>query len=169
MRNIAIADRKDWVTSTPPARPPRRRSPLRDWLATIPIILLLPALILPSLDTSAAGPRLRTRGDTEAVVGERLMIDGQGFDDSEVGRLRWQSDTQSETEPVAEYTASAGGRFKAKLRIPADLEPGDYVLEAVTEDGVVRTSLTFTVSARAADTSRPPKATARLPADVRGW
>lgn len=149
MRNIAIADRKDWVTSTPPAPPPRRRSPLRDWLATIPIILLVPALILPSLGTAAAGPTLRTRGGTDAVAGERLLIDGLGFDESEVGRLVWQSDS----EALAEYTATASGRFKAKFKIPTDLEPGDYVLEAVTEDGVVRTSLTLYVSAPAAESA----------------
>jgi hypothetical protein len=154
VRNIAIADRKDWVTSRPPAPPPRR-SPLRDWLATIPILLLVPALILPWLGTSAAGPTLRARDGTDAVVGQRLVVDGLGFDGSEQGRLVWESDT----ETAAEYTATTGGRFKTTLRIPADLEPGDYVLEAVTADGAVRTSLTFTIAARTTKKSAPPPAT----------
>jgi hypothetical protein len=154
VRNIAIADRKDWVTSRPPAPPPRR-SPLRDWLATIPILLLVPALILPSLGTSAAGPTLRARDGTDAVAGQRLVIDGLGFDGSEQGRLVWQSDTES----VAEYTATTGGRFKTRLQIPADLEPGDHVLDAVTADGAVRTSLTFRIAARAPKQSAPPRAT----------
>jgi outer membrane biosynthesis protein TonB len=161
VRNIAIADRKDWVTSRPPAPPPRR-SPLRDWLATIPILLLVPALILPSLDTSAAGPTLRARDGADAVAGQRLVIDGLGFDGTEQGRLVWQADS----ETVAEYTASAGGRFKAKVQIPADLEPGEYVLEAVTADGIARTSLTLRVAARAPKktaTQRPTPKPTRTP------
>jgi hypothetical protein len=53
VRNIAIADRKDWVINQRPEPPAPRPSKLRDWLATLPIILLVPALILPLVMTES--------------------------------------------------------------------------------------------------------------------
>jgi Right handed beta helix region len=47
MRNIRFAPRSELVTNLPPAPRPSRRSRKIDVLATIPILLLIPALILP--------------------------------------------------------------------------------------------------------------------------
>ncbi len=79
MRNIAIADRKDWVFSHPTPRPrPARSSKLRDALATVPILLLGPALLVPILITSAATPTLRVR-PADPNPGAEITITGGGF------------------------------------------------------------------------------------------
>ena len=56
MRNIRVADPRDRLPVTPaPVRRPRSR--IADWLATIGMVLVIPALILPFLAANAAKMR----------------------------------------------------------------------------------------------------------------
>ena len=119
MRNIRIADRKDWVFSHPePPPPPSRWSKHRDILATLPIILLIPALILPFVMTAAATPSLEMTPDAP-TPGQRIVIVGTGFDSRETGLLVWPDGTE-----LAAYRTSANGRFSVKVRLPPTLERG---------------------------------------------
>ena len=86
MRNIAIADRKDWVFSHPAPPPPPRSTKLRDTLATIPILLLIPALIVPFFMTSAATPTLRIRPEAP-TPGTEVTITGSDFERIQAGHL----------------------------------------------------------------------------------
>ena len=86
MRNIAVADRKDWVFEHPAPPPPPRSTKVRDMLATIPIVLLVPALLFPMLMTFAATPTLRIRPDAP-TPGAQVTIVGEGFDRRMRGRL----------------------------------------------------------------------------------
>src|SRR5262245_51510564 len=57
VRNIRVADRSDWVTSQPPAPAagvPANRRRWRDVIATLPILLLVPALVMIAVPASAS-------------------------------------------------------------------------------------------------------------------
>lgn len=181
MRNVAIADRRDWVFSHPaPPRPPSPRSKLRDALATLPIILLIPALIVPVVSTAASGPRISLTPD-EAVPGQRISVMGTGFEPGETGRIVWASDEDDdgddEREDVASYRATSRGRFALKVPLPALIDEGGYTWLALDPDGEERASVSFDVAAEApasasadptpsgaADTSAPtPTAQAARP------
>src|SRR5206468_11074118 len=88
VRNIPIADRKDWVINQRPVAPAPRPSKLRDWLATLPIVLLVPALVLPLVMTAAAGVSLKAVPGS-ASPGQRVAVVGDGFDSGESGSLIW--------------------------------------------------------------------------------
>ncbi len=154
MRNIAIADRKDWVFSHPVAPPPPTPpSRLRDVLATLPILLLIPALVVPFLFTSAAGPELRIK-PADPVAGQRIVIGGTGFDRRESGTIMWVDD-DDRTE-VAMYSASVQGRFSVKVRVPADIGTGTHELLAISADGVERSTLSIEVAAPTPDPTPEP-------------
>jgi Alginate lyase len=151
VRNIAIADRKDWVSSHPtPPPPPSRSSKLRDALATIPILLLGPALIIPMLITSAATPELRVKQDA-ASPGDTVTILGGGFERRLKGTLVWAEDGSE----LASFQATGRGRFSVKVTLPDDLELGMHEILAVDEGGVPRASYPLEVVAIAPATPDP--------------
>jgi hypothetical protein len=73
MRTIRVADPSDWITRQVPRRPERRRSRLASWAATLPVILLVPALLLPYVPAAATSPSLSV---SPASIAPRAV--GQG-------------------------------------------------------------------------------------------
>ena len=137
MRNIAIADRKDWVFSHPTPRPrPARSSKLRDALATVPILLLGPALLVPILITSAATPTLRVRPAAPSP-GAEITITGGGFDRRANGTLVW---TEDDSE-LAPYRTNGRGRFVVKVTLPDTLPVGVHELAAIDAAGTERVTV----------------------------
>ncbi|MDH5243734.1 MAG: hypothetical protein OEX05_07360, partial [Chloroflexota bacterium] len=155
MRNIAIADRKDWVFDAPKPpqapRPPDRRSRLRDWLATVPIILLIPVLLLPFAAATAGTPSLDAT-PSSVTAGARLVVKGSSFERGEQGTLVWGRDG----EPVADYRAAGRGQFSVKFVVPAGMAAGEHELSALDDNGDVRAFVTITVEPPAADPAAAP-------------
>ncbi len=154
MRNIAIADRKDRVSDpTPQARPPRR-SKLRDRLATIPILLLVPALIVPMLITSAASPTLRVTPE-EPTPGQDVTVKGVGFERRMDGALLTDDDDE-----IATFRTDSRGSFTARFSLPASFDVGEHEITAVDADGDERAELEIEVVAAppAADPTPEPTA-----------
>ena len=114
-----------WVTDFPaPPTPQRRR--LRDWLATIPIILLLPALLSPFMSTGAASaPELTVHGS--AVPGGTIRVTGEGFPDRTRIQLEW-NDSASGMPSVRTNSKS---QLSVDVEIPSSTKPGTHVLSAV--------------------------------------
>ena len=156
MRNIAIADPRDRVSESPdPVRPARRPSRLRDWLATLPIILLVPALVVPFAVTSAGEPTLEFSPATGSA-GVRITIVGTSFGPGEVGELRWTAD-DSTFKP---YDTNMKGRLRVRAVVPKTMEPGKHELAAVDAAGTVRATATFEIlgaDAMGALVDREPK------------
>jgi outer membrane biosynthesis protein TonB len=151
VRNIAIADRKDWVFSYPaPPPPPSRSSKLRDALATIPIVLLGPALVIPMLITSAATPELRARSDAPSP-GDTVTVTGDGFERRMTGTLVWSEDGSK----VASFQANGGGRFSVKVALADDVPLGVHEIVALDAGGTERASLSLEVVAAAPSTPDP--------------
>src|SRR5512144_3294128 len=71
-------------------KPPARSLRLRDLLATLPLLLLVPALIVPFVPAAAsttAHPRVAVRG--EAVPGQVVTLVGSGFRAGGILQVRW--------------------------------------------------------------------------------
>ncbi len=154
MRNIAIADRRDRVSDpTPSARPPRH-SMLRDRLATLPILLLGPALIVPMLITSAASPTLRVTPE-EPAPGQDVTVKGVGFDRRMDGALLTDDDDE-----IATFRTDSRGRFTVRFTLPASFDVGDHDITAVDDDGDERAELEIEVVAAPAAPDPTPEPTA---------
>ncbi len=155
MRNIAVADRKDWVFEHPAPPPPPRSTKVRDTLATIPILLLVPALIFPMFMTFAATPTVRIRPDTP-TPGAAVTIVGENFDRRMQGRLLVAEDK----EELAAFTANGRGRFSVKVKLPASFDVGTHEIIVVDAADAERAELEVEVVAKPQPTPDPtPKPT----------
>jgi len=125
VRNIRIAPPEDRIP--PAAARPRREEPgrLTTTLATLPIVLLLPALVVAWFPAAAAdGPSL-SASPSPASVGERLVVVGTGFGPRGSVQLSW--DGSDVGMPV--QIVNGGGRFRATFPVPF-AEPGSRHLVA---------------------------------------
>jgi outer membrane biosynthesis protein TonB len=119
-------DGSNWVeprpaVPTPPAAPHRHRR-LRDWLATLPILLLVPALIIPTLATSAGSASLSVSG--VPVAGGQVMVTGHNFPKREWIQLRWDS------LDLVTVRSSSNSTIAITITIPAMAGPGMHVVTA---------------------------------------
>ena len=150
MRNIAVADRKDWVFEHPAPPQPPRSTKVRDILATIPILLLVPALIFPMFMTFAATPTLRIRPETP-TPGALVTIVGEGFDRRMKGRLLSAEDKAE----LAMFTANGRGRFSVKVTLPDTFDVGTHEIVVVDAAQTERAQLDVDVVATPPATPDP--------------
>ena len=130
MRNIAIADRKDWVSS---ARRPRRRRPgprsfATRWRRSHPAPRA--GSDHPDADHlggDAGAPRQAGCGES----GDTVTMLGGGFERRLKGTLVWAEDGSE----LASFQATGRGRFTVKVTLPDDLELGMHEPAAVDEGG----------------------------------
>ena len=134
MRNIRIADPRDRVTPIPAPVPATRHRRLRDWLATIPIVLLVPALALPFMGTAAAGPTITVSPDTVAA-GASVRLNASGFPARSRGVVAFDAPGLTVT-----FKANASGAFRIRVTIPAGATAGAHVLTATTTAGPAATA-----------------------------
>ena len=118
-----------WVddgAKRPTRRPvgPRR---LRDWFATIPIVLLLPALFAPLLATNAArpvpvtDPAIHVRGSL--VPGGSIRISGVGFAPAAGAAILFDA-----SQVLGELKTNRKGTFVASVTIPTRAAPGRHAI-----------------------------------------
>src|SRR5437870_1607784 len=76
-------------SSRPPApnRAVETKGSRRDWLATLPIVVLVPALVFPIVSTLGAGPSLAVSGQT--VAGSSVTLVGAAFTPHDWVQLAW--------------------------------------------------------------------------------
>ena len=108
-----------------PERPPLRarqttRRRVRDWLATIPIMLLLPALVLVSSRTDATQAILDL--PATAQPGEIVSVHGTGFPHRTSVQLGW--DGSMAGLPI--LTTDVHGTFHVALVVPTTASPGSH-------------------------------------------
>jgi hypothetical protein len=135
---------------------------MRDWLLTLPIVLLLPALALPVVGAGAAAPPLTLEG--QPAPGARLKLVGQGLPAEARLLLFWDGKRVGWLEPVR---VSKRGTFSERFRLPAKVKPGAHRIESVAKGadgarGSVLASLDVAVTAvaPAADPTLQPTPTA---------
>lgn len=145
------------------APPPRRSSRLVNWLATIPIVLLIPAIVLPNQAADAAGPALRVTSPVAA--GARLEVTGVRFVPGTRLKIRWDGATAG----MPWVTVRRNGRFRVVLTVPAAAAAGPHRISAsrraTTASGrrflvVARTTVRVSAPAAAAAPPGTPEPTA---------
>ncbi len=106
---------------------------MRNLVATLPIILLIPALLLPFMGVLAAGPRLSVSPHSP-VANKNVKVAGAGFDPGVTVVVRWDG------RPRVRVTTDADGKFKVKFRVPKGAKDGVHTVKA-TSVGEVRVVL----------------------------
>ena len=106
---------------------------MRNLLATLPIILLIPALLLPFVGALAAGPRLSV-SPHDPVANKNVKVAGAGFEPGVTVVVRWDG------RPRVRVTTNEDGRFKVKFKVPKGAKDGIHTVKA-TSVGEVRVVL----------------------------
>src|SRR5712691_5587030 len=109
----------DRPISSPPAPRRGRRRTLRDWLATIPIVLLVPALVSPFVPAGASSASLTVAGI--AVANGQLSVVGQSFPGRDWIQFSW--DGSAAGMPTVRTTS--GGQLATNITIPAGTPAGE--------------------------------------------
>jgi len=117
----------EWIDArkaVAPARPASRRSS-RDILATIPILLLIPALIIPLLSVGADSLSATLTASGTAVPGGSLSVQGDGFAARDWVELRWDGLPTGITVRVGSRNS-----FTGQLTVPAGATAGSHEVSA---------------------------------------
>ncbi len=119
-----------------PSRAPepqgRRR---RDWIATIPILLLVPALLL--VDAQAGAGTTALRAPAQAVAGERIIVTGTNLPQNARIQLVWDGSTRG----MPDVKTSSQGDLRARVTVPRESSDGQHSLAVVRLDrGRLQTS-----------------------------
>ncbi len=157
MRNIRIAPRDEWVSNQPsvPQRPRSTgRSRLRDWLATAPILLLIPALIVPMLVTSAAGGIRLTVDPGTAASGTTVTVIGSGFPKLSTGTIALDDSSAI----LASYGANRSGKFRVKITVPTSVTIGAHTVLALDAGGAVVSQVGMSIASPTATPTPVPTA-----------
>jgi hypothetical protein len=130
-----------WATPPrTPTEPTRRKAlSLADRVATLIVILLVPALLVPVIMTAAAGPRLSVTAGTVAP-GQRVTVEGERFTARSRGWI------VVDGRRVARYTAGRSGTFEISFRMPRTLRPGSTYTLYARSGGTSLASLVLSVT-----------------------
>ncbi len=116
-----------WVDERRPApRPHLRPGRLVNTLATIPVLILAPVLLMPYLAASASSPSIQVSGI--AVPGAVLAVTGADWPKNLALQLTW--DDAATGMPKARTGAS--GDFSTKITVPANAQPAAHTLTAMS-------------------------------------
>lgn len=138
---------------------PRRSSPLLDWALTIPLAVLIPAILLPLISVAAGGPTLAVTGSLEP--GGTIVVAGSDYDRREYVELSWDG------QPVSWLPATKterDGTLRVSAVVPLEMPSGTHALEArmkrngknSTAHEAVVASVRVTIGAPAALLPAPP-------------
>jgi hypothetical protein len=127
------------VLTTPQPRPPATPRRLRDWIATLIIVVCLPLGLIAGDRLMAASPTMTFSGS--AIPGADISISGSGFHPKSGVQLYWDD---SPADGAAAH-ADSHGSFSTTLVIPADAATGAHVLSAVSVGAAVSVEATITV------------------------
>ncbi len=100
---------------------------LATWIATMVMVLLLPALIIPRLVTDAAGPRL-TLNPVAQSAGGSVEVRGSGFAAESRGFLSFDAQPK-----FASFAADRRGTFTLRISVPAGAALGAHDISAVSD------------------------------------
>ncbi len=115
-----------WVDERPAGRQrlPYKRT-LGDVVATIPILLLIPLLVLPYLAVNASAALLSITG--EPVAGSSITVNGSGLGGRHSLQLTWDGSTAR----MPKVRTDARGTFQTQVTIPASAGATQHVLAAI--------------------------------------
>src|SRR5689334_22497747 len=107
-----------WVDERRPAPRPRfRPGRLVNTLATIPVLILVPVLLMPYLAASASAPSLAVSG--VAVPGGTLAVTGSGWPKSLTLQLAWDGKFTG----MPKTRTDGNGDLSTTITVPASAQP----------------------------------------------
>lgn len=132
MRSIRIADPNGRRFAPPPA-PPQADPPLRlrDLLATIPILLLIPAILFPLITAPAATAQLQASPGAVSP-GTRVTITGTGFASGERGQLTLDGAAAG----LPGYRANGRGKVRVSFVVAEGTPAGRHTVATVPTNSV---------------------------------
>jgi parallel beta-helix repeat protein len=107
------------------AGPRRRNGRVMDWILTLPIVLLLPAMLLPFIGAAATGATMTV--DDPVYAGQPVEINGSNFPAKTWIQLRWDADPKA----TSMARTASNGTFKVDITAPAD-SSGTHVINALS-------------------------------------
>ena len=126
---MSFWDGTRWVDSNDPPKPNQsaagRGRRLRDWVATLMMLIGLVVLIVPRDPTEAAGPTLSLQ-PAAAVSGDRVTVSGSGFEAQQVVQLAWDGDVSG----MPNARTSRQGTFQTRFTVAA-AGPGPHAVSAL--------------------------------------
>ncbi len=129
---MSFWDGSRWTSDRPVSQPqnigrarPRR---MRDWLATLPILLLIPALLSPFIQVGAASASLAVTGP--AISGRQVSVQGANFPSRAWIQLTWDGAIGG----LPMVRTNGRGDLNASFTIPVST-PGGHILAAKTGTG----------------------------------
>jgi len=156
-------DGQRWIPDSPTSER-RPRSPLhprrlRDWLATIPLVLLLPALLAPMLATEAVKPTpppgavLTLRGTV--APGASVKLTGTGFTPVTGAAITWDA-----SAVLKNVKTNQRGSFTTNATIPKHAAAGKHVIAVAYEPATTGEPVAATLDVSVDDTAPNPDPTA---------
>ena len=124
----------------PPSPGPRRPRRWADWIATIPIVVLVPLLFSPFTSVTAAEARLTVTG--VAKPGAVIKVSGTGWPSRGTAQLMWDGATSG--MPVA--TITPRGSFSVGITVPVSASPSMHIIAARGTGKADRTTKSATSS-----------------------
>lgn len=109
--------------SRPQPRPSGPPSPVRNWIATLIMLLAVPVLAIPAIGSGASAALTAT--PSAAPAGSSVLIHGTRFPAGD----RVELAVAGNVAQSRLITVSAQGTFSAELMIPTATEPGTYRVE----------------------------------------
>jgi parallel beta-helix repeat protein len=137
----------------------RPQSRVRNWLATLPILLLAPALLLPFLSTFAAGASLSVNGTP--TENQPLTVSGSMFPPRSWVQLSLDG------MGLAASRTSSDGTFNLTAQLPAG-SAGSHVLNAAAADrrSMSAVSASLSIVVQSAGGTAPTPAATPVPAPI---
>ena len=138
-------------------------NPLATLVATLLVLLLPAALIVPLLTADAAGPQL-TLSSATAAPGTRIVVSGASFAAGARGTL-----TLDGAISLGKFSTGRKGEFSTRVTVPRDATPGSHAIVAVAATGgdlagaPVLASAGFTISGPVPTTPAPLPTATPLP------
>jgi len=105
---------------------------LRDWLATLPIVLLVPALVVPLVAAMAGGGAYLRLSTRDLVAGGSLQVAGGGLSGVSGATLAWDDPDHT----LARISPDKDGKFRfEQVNVPADAKEGRHYFMIADADG----------------------------------
>jgi hypothetical protein len=111
---MSFWDGSRWVSESPPAEQ-AKRTPWRDWAATLGMIVVVVAFSLPFASTEAGTPSIST-SPSSGMAGTSVAVVGRNFPARTRVQLTWDGSLSG----LPSANVNGRGAFKATMRVPAD-------------------------------------------------
>ena len=105
---------------------------MRDWLATLPIVLLVPALVVPLVAAMAGGGAYLRLSTRDLVAGGSLQVAGGGLSGVSGATLAWDDPDHT----LARISPDKDGKFRfEQVNVPAAAKEGRHYFMIADADG----------------------------------